>query len=114
MPVAAQEATIGRREADSAELDPPPPTSHVARTDQEQFGKIFRRNIAYGSVAQHGTIFVGFSADQRILAAMLESMVGDGSGPPDELISFTRALTGAYYVIPSADRLAALAGGDGG
>ena len=114
LPVAAQEATIGRRKADSAELDPPPPTSHVARTDQEQFGKIFRRNIAYGSVAQHGTIFVGFSADQRILAAMLESMVGDGSGPPDELISFTRALTGAYYVIPSADRLAALAGGDGG
>ena len=114
LPVDAQEATIGRRKADSTELDPPPPTSHVARTDQEQFGKIFRRNIAYGSVAQHGTIFVGFSAYQRILAAMLESMVGGGGGPPDNLTSFTRALTGAYYVIPSADRLAALAGGDGG
>jgi putative iron-dependent peroxidase len=108
LPVTSQEAIIGRRKADSAELDPPPPTSHVARTDQDQFGKILRRNIAYGSVARHGTIFVGFSADQRILAAMLESMIGRGDGPPDRLTTFTRALTGAYYVIPSADRLAAL------
>ena len=112
LPVSAQEAVIGRRKSDSAELEPPPPTSHVARTDQEQFGKIFRRNIAYGSVAQHGTIFVGFSADQRILAAMLESMIGRVDGPPDKLTSFTRALTGAYYVIPSADRMKGLADDD--
>jgi putative iron-dependent peroxidase len=109
LPVSAQESIIGRRKADSAELDPPPPTSHVARTDQERFGTIFRRNIAYGSLVRHGTIFVGFCADQRILAAMLESMVGRGGGPPDRLTTVTRAITGAYYVIPSADRLAALA-----
>ena len=71
-----QEAIIGRRKADSAEFDPPPPTSHVKRTDQDAFGKIFRRNIAYGTVASHGTIFVGFSAQQRIRTAMLESMIG--------------------------------------
>ena len=106
LPVESQEAVIGRRKADSAELDPQPPTSHVARTDQEQFGKIFRRNIAYGSVAVHGTIFVGFSANQQILDGMLNSMVGRADGPPDELTSFTRPLTGAYYVIPSAERLA--------
>ena len=46
----------------------------MARTDQERFGKIFRRNIAYGTLTRHGTIFVGFSADQRILQAMLESV----------------------------------------
>ena len=62
LPVAAQESVIGRRKADSVELDPRPPTSHVARTDQDAFGQIFRRNIAYGSVDRHGTIFVGFSA----------------------------------------------------
>jgi len=112
LPVSAQEAVIGRRKTDSAELDPSPPSSHVARTDQEQFGKILRRNIAYGSVAQHGTIFVGFSSDQRILTAMLESMIGGADGPPDMLTSFARALTGAYYVIPSADRMEALAGVD--
>jgi hypothetical protein len=33
-------------------------------------------------------------------------MVGLGDGPPDRLTTVTRALTGAYYVIPSADRLA--------
>ena len=107
LPVEAQEDVIGRRRSDSTELDPRPPTSHVARTDQESFGKIFRRNIAYGSLASHGTIFVGFAADQQILATMLDSMVGR-DGPPDALTQFTRPLTGAYYVIPSSDALAAL------
>ena len=110
LPVAAQEDIIGRRKADSAELDPAPPTSHVARTDQDRFGQIFRRNIAYGTLSSHGTIFVGFSADQRILATMLDSMVGRADGPPDHLTSVTRALTGAYYVVPSAERLAAFSG----
>ena len=107
LPITSQEAIIGRRKADSVELDPKPPTSHVARTDQDRLGRIFRRNIAYGTLTSHGTIFVGFSADQRILAAMLENMVGL-DGPPDQLISVARAVTGAYYVIPSADRLAQL------
>ncbi len=107
LPVETQEAAIGRRKIDSEELDPKPPTSHVARTDQDQLGKIFRRNIAYGSVSQHGTIFVGFCASQGPLAKMLDSMVGRDGGPPDLLTSFTNALTGAYYVIPAADRLAA-------
>ena len=105
--VPAQEAVIGRRKGDSAELDPRPPTSHVARTDQDRFGKIFRRNIAYGSVARHGTIFVGFSATQRTLAAMLDSMIGRPGGPTDRLTAFAHALTGAYYFVPSAERLAA-------
>ena len=110
--VPTQEAIMGRRKGDGEELDPPPPTSHVARTDQDRLGRIFRRNIAYGTLVDHGTIFVGFSADQPILRAMLESMVGADHGPPDQLIAVTRPLTGAYYVIPSADRLAALADHD--
>jgi putative iron-dependent peroxidase len=108
LPVAAQEAFMGRRKADSAELDPLPPASHVARTDQERLGKIFRRNIAYGTLARHGTIFVGFSHDQATLRAMLMSMLGADGGPPDKLLAVTRPLTGAYYVIPSADRLDAI------
>jgi putative iron-dependent peroxidase len=107
LPVGTQEGVMGRRKGDSVELDPKPPTSHVGSTDQDQFGKIFRRNIAYGSLARHGTIFVGFSARQDTLAAMLGSMVGRGGAPRDELTRFTRPLTGAYYVIPSAERLAA-------
>ncbi len=107
LPVTAQEDIIGRRKADSAELDPKPATSHVARTDQDRFGKIFRRNIAYGTLGRHGTIFVGFCRDQAILRSMLDSMIGAGGEPPDRLTAVTRPVTGAYYVIPSADALAA-------
>ena len=110
LPLATQESVIGRRKADSSELDPPPPASHVARTDQDRLGKVFRRNIAYGTLTRHGTIFVGFSHEQRTLQAMLVSMLGVDGGPPDELLAVTRPLTGGYYVIPSADRLAALEG----
>ena len=35
----------------------------------------------------------GFSADQRILGAMLDSMVGRSDGPPDALTRYARALT---------------------
>jgi putative iron-dependent peroxidase len=108
LPVAEQERIIGRRKSDGAELEPPPETSHVARTDQEDFGKILRRNVAYGTLTRHGTIFVGFSRDQRILQRMLESMIGRGGAPIDRLTTVTRPLTGAYYMVPSADRLAAL------
>ena len=110
---ARQEAVIGRRKADSVELDPRPDTSHVARTDQDEVGKILRRNIAYGSVTRHGTIFVGFSATQRVLADMLDRMVGRDGGPMDELTAFTVPRTGAYYFVPSSDHLAALGGAAG-
>lgn len=106
LPVSVQEDIIGRRKSDSLELDPRPPTSHVARTDQDTFGKIFRRNIPYGTLSRHGTVFVGFSADQGILTRMLESMIGRDDQPIDRLTTVTRAISGAYYVIPSADSLA--------
>lgn len=47
LPVADQERVIGRAKDDSTELENKPSTSHVARTDQDQFGKIFRRNMPY-------------------------------------------------------------------
>lgn len=102
---AAQEQAMGRTKPDSIELDDKPASSHVARTDQDTYGHIFRRNTPYGTPAEHGTMFVGFCAEQRPLAAMLESMAGL-DGPRDELTRYTRALTGAYYVIPAADALA--------
>jgi porphyrinogen peroxidase len=105
LPVAQQEQVIGRTKDDSVELDDKPADSHVARTDQDQFGKIFRRNMPYGTVADHGTMFVGFSADQRPLTTMLESMVGVGDGVRDALTRYTQPLTGAYYFVPSTQSL---------
>jgi deferrochelatase/peroxidase EfeB len=51
-------------------------------------------------VSEHGTIFVGFCATQRPLAAMLESMIGVHDGLRDDLTRFSQPQTGAYYVIP--------------
>jgi putative iron-dependent peroxidase len=105
LPVAEQEQVIGRTKDESVELDDKPADSHVASTDQDEFGKIFRRNMPYGTVTAHGTMFVGFSAEQRRLTAMLESMAGLTSGVPDALTRFTQPLTGAYYFVPSTESL---------
>ena len=37
---------------------------------------------------------------------MLDSMVGRGGEPRDRLTDFTRAVTGAYYFVPSNEALA--------
>jgi porphyrinogen peroxidase len=101
LPVARQEQAMGRSKPDSVELEDRAPSSHVARTDQERFGDIFRRNMPYGTATDHGTMFVGFSAEQRPLAAMLASMAGLDDGVRDELTYYTRPLSGAYYFVPS-------------
>jgi porphyrinogen peroxidase len=106
---AEQERVIGRRKVDSVELDDKPADSHVASTDQERFGKIFRRNMPYGTVTDHGTMFVGFSREQRTLSRMLESMAGLPGGARDALTRYTRPLTGAYYFVPSAPAVLRLA-----
>jgi putative iron-dependent peroxidase len=104
--IARQEAVIGRTKPESVELDPRPEDSHVARTDQDDFGHIFRRNMPYGTVTEHGTMFVGFAATQKPLDDMLRSMAGL-DGPRDALTRFTRPLTGAYYFVPSTDSMLA-------
>jgi len=100
-----QELVMGRRKQDSVELADKPADSHVAKTDQDVFGEVFRRNMPFGTVTAHGTMFVGFAAEQRPLQAMLESMVGLADGERDALTRFTRPVSGAYYVIPSSDEI---------
>jgi putative iron-dependent peroxidase len=102
-----QERVIGRRKLDSVELDAKTADSHVASTDQDRFGKIFRRNMPYGTVTDHGTMFVGFCSERKPLQAMLESMSGLETGTRDALTHFTTPLTGAYYFVPSVHTLLA-------
>jgi len=117
LPTAQQEQVIGRTKPDSVELAEQAPGSHVASTDQERFGKVFRRNMPYGTVTEHGTMFVGFSAEQRRLSAMLDSMAGLTDGTRDALMRYTRPLTGAFYYVPSIEglrrRVDAVASGSG-
>jgi putative iron-dependent peroxidase len=103
LPIAGQERVMGRAKLDSVELEDKASDSHVASTDQDRFGKIFRRNMPYGTVTDHGTMFVGFSAEQRPLTAMLESMAGLAGGARDALTHYTQPITGAYYFVPSTE-----------
>jgi len=105
LPVEQQERIMGRTKPDSIELENKPDDSHVARTDQDEFGHIFRRNMPYGRIEDHGTMFVGFSADQKRLSKMLDSMAGLIIGTRDALTRFTEPLTGSYYFVPSVESL---------
>jgi porphyrinogen peroxidase len=105
LPVDKQERVMGRTKLDSIELENKPADSHVARTDQDEFGEIFRRNMPYGNVEDHGTVFVGFSADQKRLSRMLDSMAGLVTGTRDALTRYTQPLTGSYYFVPSVESL---------
>jgi porphyrinogen peroxidase len=109
LPIETQEAVIGRTKADSIELGETqmPADSHVSRTTLDVDGKeldIFRRNVPYGIVSDNGTLFIGFSAEQRRLELMLRQMAGIG-GPRDALTKYTQPLTGAYYFVPSIQAL---------
>lgn len=106
-PVEVQEKAMGRAKPDGVELKNKAPDSHVARTDQDTFGKIFRRNVAYGDITGHGTVFVGFSPDQRRLGEMLRSMAGASDGIRCALTRYLTPFAGAYYVVPSVEALAA-------
>jgi putative iron-dependent peroxidase len=109
LPLATQEAVIGRTKADSIEFDEAhmPADSHVSRTTLVIGGKefdIFRRNVPYGIVSDNGTLFIGFSAEQFRLEFMLRQMAGIG-GPRDALTLYTQPLTGAYYFVPPVQAL---------
>jgi putative iron-dependent peroxidase len=109
LPIAEQEAVIGRTKADSIEFaeSQMPADSHVSRTTLDVDGQeldIFRRNVPYGIVSENGTLFIGFSAEQRRLELMLKQMAGVG-GPRDALTKYTQPLTGAYYFVPSIQAL---------
>src|SRR4051795_4412325 len=112
--VEGQERAMGRTKDDSVEFpeDDMPPSAHVARTTIEQDGveyRIFRRNVAYGGVSDHGTAFVGFARDRWRLHEMLRRMAGAADGIRDGLTGFLTPLTGAYYTCPTVDALARFA-----
>jgi putative iron-dependent peroxidase len=109
-----QELTMGRTRPDSIELPPVrmPPSAHVPRTTIERDGQeqqVFRRNVAYGSVTDHGTVFVGFAAEQSRLTEMLRRMAGIPDGIRDSLTRYVAPLTGAYYTVPAVEALARFA-----
>ena len=102
-----QSRVMGRTKDTDEELEDKSPTSHIARNDQDEVGQILRRNIAYGDLGHHGTLFVGLCGTQGILHEMLRRMVGADGGGRDDLTRFTTPVTGSYYFLPAASDLPA-------
>ena len=115
--IAEQERVMGRTKPDSTELDEAVrgPQSHVSRNVIVEEGReqhIFRRNTPFGTATEHGTMFVGFSADQHRLARMLSRMAGAEDGIRDALTRYTTVISGAYYVVPPVEALRGFATSD--
>lgn len=56
--------------------------------------------MPYGTMTEHGTMFVGFCLARRPPAAMLGSMAGVTDGVRDALTGYTAPLSGAYSFVP--------------
>lgn len=115
LPVAEQEACVGRTKADNIEFDKADrlPDSHLGRTNLKEDGKtleIVRRSLPFGTVTgEHGLMFIAYAARLWNIEAQLLSMFGETDGKTDLLLkNVTTAVSGAYYFAPSVERLKAL------
>lgn len=111
-PVAAQEQIIGRTKEDNVEFASADksPHAHTKRTSiKDAEGRsieIYRQSMPYGDSERQGLMFISMSTSAEPFRQMLHSMVfGDEQGRADNLLLFTRALTGVSLFLPSLDWL---------
>jgi putative iron-dependent peroxidase len=98
-----QDAMIGRRRDDNAEIDDAPPSAHVKRTAQESFDPeafVLRRSMPWAEGTRAGLVFVAFGRSFDAFEAQMRRMAGEEDGITDALFRFTRPLTGAYFWCP--------------
>jgi putative iron-dependent peroxidase len=103
MSAAARAGAVGRDPETNVELEDAPASAHVKRTEQESFDPpafILRRSMPYGGVREHGLNFVAFGESLDRFERQLRRMAGLDDGIPDGILSFTRAVSGAYYFCP--------------
>lgn len=85
--------------------------SHIARSNLKENGvglKIVRRSMPFGTVSgEHGLMFIAYCATLYNIEKQLLSMFGESEdGLTDFLLErLTRAASGAYYFVPSQERL---------
>jgi putative iron-dependent peroxidase len=100
---AQQDAAIGRRRDDNAELDDAPASAHVKRTAQESFEPeafVLRRSMPWADAQRCGLVFVAFGRSFDAFEAQWRRMTGGEDGIVDALFGFTRPVTGAYFWCP--------------
>ena len=102
---------IGRTKADSIELAEADadPGSHVHRVviedeDGEEL-EVWRRSTPYGTLSEHGPMFLAFSPDRDRLQRQLERMAGADDGVLDLVTTFSTPVAAAWYVAPPLELL---------
>ncbi|MBI3283785.1 MAG: Dyp-type peroxidase [Burkholderiales bacterium] len=103
MPPVAQDAMIGRRKSDNAELEDAPESAHVKRTAQEEFEPpafVLRRSMPWAGGSEAGLYFSAFGTSFYAFEAQLRRMSGAEDGVVDALFQFTQPLSGSYFWCP--------------
>ncbi|WP_409310486.1 Dyp-type peroxidase [Pectobacterium sp. B1J-3] len=114
MSVEQQELMIGRTKQDNEEIsaEQRPATSHLSRVDLKEDGKglkILRQSLPYGTASgKHGLYFIAYCARLHNIEQQLLSMFGERDGKRDDMLRFTRAVSGSYFFAPSLDQLLSL------
>ncbi|MDR0806499.1 MAG: Dyp-type peroxidase [Enterobacteriaceae bacterium] len=114
MPIQAQENAMGRTKVENEEQpsEQRQPTSHLGRVDLKEDGvglKILRQSLPYGTASGvHGLMFIAYCARLHNIEQQLLSMYGEVDGKTDQLLKFSKPVTGSYYFAPSLDKLLAL------
>ena len=106
-----QEGIIGRTKADDVELADgvKPPTAHISRVVIEQDGEeleILRHSMPYGNVCEAGLLFIAYARSPDNFDRMPDCMIHtDADGHYDQLMDYTRAVTGCSFFAPSMEFL---------
>jgi porphyrinogen peroxidase len=98
-----QDLIIGRQKSDNEEIEDPPKSAHIKRTEQESFTPeafVLRRSMPWAEGFTEGLMFVAFGSTLDAFEAQLTRMAGLEDGIPDALFRFSRAVSGAYYWCP--------------
>jgi putative iron-dependent peroxidase len=122
LPVEAQEGIFGRKKADSARLDSPPPTSHLAHVElregqtaddtKPKRNEITRRSTPYANPdGVVGLYFLAFCKEQAPFRERIAAMYGVDGQPRDRLTDFSNPASGSFYFAPSVEVLNAITGG---
>lgn len=110
--VTEQESAIGRSKADniefaSADKSPHAHTKRASLKDEQGRSiEIYRQSLPYGDTQRQGLMFLSFASSSQNFRLLLDSMInGDEAGHADDLLLYTRAVTGGAYFVPSLDWL---------
>ncbi|WP_148713726.1 Dyp-type peroxidase [Chitinolyticbacter meiyuanensis] len=117
LPVKQQEAVVGRTKEGDEELpdEDKPRTAHISRVVIEEKGQeleVLRHSLPYGTPGgEMGLMFASYCATPLNFEKMLARMIAPThDGRVDHLLTYTRAVSGAAFFVPSREVLQGLAG----